>query len=188
VHSQVRTQIENSNKKCKEQVDMHRKKVVFKKGDLIWIHLRKARFPTGIYGKLQPRADGPFRVLERINDNAYKVDLLGEYNVSGTFNVVDLSPYIIDSDNDNDTSEVEEVDSEVADSRMNLFLGGENDAICTCFTKMDVTFDPTVDRTEILTGIPQPKIGFETINSFRPFFGLRFVIRVFLHELLDLFL
>jgi hypothetical protein len=144
VHSQIQTQIENSNKKYKERVDKHRKKVVFKKRDLVWIHLRKARFPTGRYGKLQPRTDGPFRVLERINDNAYKVDLSGEYNVSGTFNVADLSPYITESDNDNDTSEVEEVDGEVADSRMNLFLGGENDAICACFTKMGVTFDPTV--------------------------------------------
>lgn len=60
VHSQVRTQIENSNKKYKERVDRRRKKVVFKKGDLVWIHLRKARFPTGRYGKLQTRADGPF--------------------------------------------------------------------------------------------------------------------------------
>jgi hypothetical protein len=31
--------------------------------------------------------------LKKINDNAYKVDLLGEYNVSTTFNVSDLSPY-----------------------------------------------------------------------------------------------
>jgi hypothetical protein len=60
VHSQVRTQIENSNKKYKERVDRHRKKVVFKKGDLVWIHLRKARFPTDRYGKLQPQVDGPF--------------------------------------------------------------------------------------------------------------------------------
>ena len=121
-----------------------RKKVIFKQGDLVWIHLRKARFPTGRYGKLQPRADGPFRVLERINDNAYKVDLPGEYNVSGTFNVADLSPYITDSDND--TSEVEEVDGEVVDSRTNLFLGGENDAIwsCACCTKRGTTFDPSV--------------------------------------------
>ena len=40
-----------------------------------------------------PRGDGPFQVLERINDNAYKLDLPGEYNVSATFNVSDLSPF-----------------------------------------------------------------------------------------------
>ena len=43
-----------------------------------------------------PRADGPFEVLERINDNAYKVDLPGDYGVSATFNVADLSPYLAD--------------------------------------------------------------------------------------------
>ena len=43
--------------------------------------------------KLLPRGDGPFQVLERINDNAYKLDLPGQYNVSATFNVPDLSPF-----------------------------------------------------------------------------------------------
>ena len=42
---------------------------------------------------MQPRGDGPFRVLERINDNAYKIELPGEYGVSATFNVADLSPF-----------------------------------------------------------------------------------------------
>jgi len=40
-----------------------------------------------------PRADGPFEVLEWVNDNAYKIDLLGDYQVSNTFNISDLSPY-----------------------------------------------------------------------------------------------
>ncbi|KAH9744190.1 Endonuclease [Citrus sinensis] len=43
--------------------------------------------------KLLPRGDGPFQVVARINDNAYKLDLPGEYNVSATFNVSDLSPF-----------------------------------------------------------------------------------------------
>jgi len=34
--------------------------------------------------------------LERINDNAYKVELPGDYGVSATFNVADLSPYEAD--------------------------------------------------------------------------------------------
>ena len=36
--------------------------------------------------------DGPFQVLEWINDNAYKLDLPNEYNASTTFNVSNLSP------------------------------------------------------------------------------------------------
>jgi len=39
------------------------------------------------------RANGPFEVLELINDNAYKVDLPGDYGVSATFNAVDLRAY-----------------------------------------------------------------------------------------------
>ena len=55
--------------------------------------MRKERFPTCRRSKLHPRGDGPFQVLERINDNAYKLDLPGEYNISATFNVYDLSPF-----------------------------------------------------------------------------------------------
>ncbi|GJS83401.1 hypothetical protein Tco_0749942 [Tanacetum coccineum] len=62
-------------------------------GDLAWIHLRKERFMTGHFGKLKPCVDGPFCMLKKVNDNAYKLELLGHYNVSVTFNVVDLSPY-----------------------------------------------------------------------------------------------
>ena len=96
LHSQVHNQINIQNMKYKQHVDIRRKRVIFKEGDLVWIHLRKERFPTGRFGKLQPRVNGPFRVLERINDNAYKIDLPSKYNVSGTVNVVDLSPYYVE--------------------------------------------------------------------------------------------
>ena len=61
-------------------------------------HLRKERFPSHRHSKLNPRGDGPFQVLERINDNAYKIYLPGEYNVSATFNVSDLSHFEVVSD------------------------------------------------------------------------------------------
>ena len=55
--------------------------------------MRKERFPARRQSKLHPRGDGPFLVLERINANAYKLDLPGDYNISATFNVSDLSHF-----------------------------------------------------------------------------------------------
>ena len=52
--------------------------------------MRKERFPNQSKSKLQPRGDGPIQVLETMNDNAYKIDLPGEYGVSATFNVADF--------------------------------------------------------------------------------------------------
>jgi len=62
------------------------------------VHMHKERFPNQRKSKLQPRGDGPFQVLERINDNAYKIDLPGEYGVSATFNVADLTLFYTDFD------------------------------------------------------------------------------------------
>ena len=56
------------------------------------------RFIAQRRSKLLPRGDGRFQVLERINDNAYKLDLPSEYNVSATFNVIDLSPFDVGDD------------------------------------------------------------------------------------------
>ncbi|WVZ94265.1 hypothetical protein U9M48_040172 [Paspalum notatum var. saurae] len=41
-----------------------------------------------------PRADGPFKIIEKTNDNAYKLELSPEFGVSSTFNIADLKPYL----------------------------------------------------------------------------------------------
>ncbi|GJU37051.1 RNA-directed DNA polymerase [Tanacetum coccineum] len=115
LHQSVQEQIIRHNKQYKEHADKHRKQVLYREGDLVWIHLRKVRFLAGRFGKLKPRGDGPFRVLKKINDNAYKIDLPGHYNVSATFHVTDLSPYKGDSDDE-------------PDSGSSLFQEGEDDA------------------------------------------------------------
>jgi len=38
-----------------------------------------------------PKLDGPFEIIEKIGPNVDMVALLGEYSVSTTFNVADLS-------------------------------------------------------------------------------------------------
>jgi len=98
LHEQIRGRIEKQNSRYKTQRDKHRKLHTFKEGDLVWIHLRKERFPNKQNAKLSPRADGPFRVTQKINDNAYKIELSGDYGVSATFNVADLSPYFGDEE------------------------------------------------------------------------------------------
>ncbi|CAI8600733.1 unnamed protein product [Vicia faba] len=60
---------------------------------LVEVHLRKERFLRGQFAKLKPRADGPFKVLKRIGENAYKIELPAEYEVSETLKVSDLFPY-----------------------------------------------------------------------------------------------
>jgi hypothetical protein len=45
-----------------------------------------------------PRAAGPFKVLTKINENAYVLDLPAEFGVSTSFNVADLKPYAGEDD------------------------------------------------------------------------------------------
>ena len=58
--------------------------------------MRKERFPSKHKNKLMPRAEGPYKVVSKVNDNAYKIELPGDYGVHATFNVGDLSPYVDD--------------------------------------------------------------------------------------------
>ena len=103
--------------------------MVFNIGDLVWLHLRKDRFPTEHKSKLLPRADGPFKVLARYNNNAYKIDLpRDKYNVSDTFNVKDLSPYHGD---------------EEFDPRSDLSQGRGDDAEHPTIIPMDASTPPT---------------------------------------------
>ena len=98
MHELTKANIEKMNTKYKLAGDKGRKKVVFEPGDLVWLHLRKERFPTLRKSKLMPRADGPFKVLEKINDNAYKLELPADFTVSPSFNVADLTPYLGEDD------------------------------------------------------------------------------------------
>jgi hypothetical protein len=100
LHERVRLQIAQKNERVASQANKGRRRVIFELGDWVWVrvHMRKERFLAHRRTKLHPRGDGPFQILERINDNAYKVDLPGEYTVYATFNVFYLSPFDVDED------------------------------------------------------------------------------------------
>jgi len=89
-------QIEKANGHYQSQANKHRKKALFQPKDLVWVHLRKERFPSKRKFMLMPCVDGPIEVLEKINDNAYKIELPRDYGVSCTFSVSDPKLYFED--------------------------------------------------------------------------------------------
>lgn len=93
LHEKIKAQIEKKSESYARHANKGRKNVVFEPGDWVWVHFRKERFPSQRKSKIMPRGDGPFQVISKINDNAYKIDLPGEYAVSATFNISDLSPF-----------------------------------------------------------------------------------------------
>ncbi|WVZ97721.1 hypothetical protein U9M48_043235 [Paspalum notatum var. saurae] len=94
LHAQTHQNIAAANAKYQVAGSKGRKHITFAPGDMVWLHLRKDRFPTLRRSKLMPRAAGPFKVLTKINDNAYILDLPAEFGVSTSFNVADLKPYV----------------------------------------------------------------------------------------------
>src|SRR6187399_789596 len=101
VHEDTRATIERQVHRLTTKINVNKAPMVFQPGDLVWLHLRKDRFPHERKSKLLPRADGPFKVLARYNDNAYKIDIpRDKYPVSDTFNIKDLSPFHGDEDFD----------------------------------------------------------------------------------------
>ncbi|XP_071924863.1 uncharacterized protein [Coffea arabica] len=108
LHTKARANIEKRTLQYIQSANKGRRQMVFEPGDWVWIHMRKERFPNQRRNKLLPRGDGPFQVVERINDNAYKLDLPGEYGVRATFNVADLSPFHADDELDLGTNRLRE--------------------------------------------------------------------------------
>ncbi|KAK1681247.1 hypothetical protein QYE76_042095 [Lolium multiflorum] len=94
IHVKTKELIEKKGKSNAARKNKKRKEMLFKPGDLVWVHFRKDRFPKLRKSKLKPRGAGPYKVLAKINDNPYSIDLPeDEFGVSNSYNVVDLTPY-----------------------------------------------------------------------------------------------
>ncbi|KAK1609579.1 hypothetical protein QYE76_033252 [Lolium multiflorum] len=94
IHLKTKELIERKDRSNAARMNKKRKEMMFKPGDMVWVHFRKDRFPKLWKSKLLPRGAGPYKVLAKINDNAYSIDLpVDEFGVNTTFNVADLTPY-----------------------------------------------------------------------------------------------
>jgi hypothetical protein len=93
LHQRTREQLQSKAEHTATKANKGRRELIFQTGDMVWLHLRKERFPEQRKSKLSPRGDGPFKVLKKVGDNAYVLELPEEYGVSPVFNVGDLSPF-----------------------------------------------------------------------------------------------
>jgi hypothetical protein len=128
LHATTKENIEKMNEKYRIAGSEGRKEVKLEPGDLVWLHLRKDRFPELRKSKLMPRAAGPYKIIEKINDNAYKLELPPEFGVSPSFNISDLKPYLGEEDD--------------LESRTTPIQEGEDDED---ITPSDAHDDPTLD-------------------------------------------
>jgi hypothetical protein len=90
MHETTKLNIEKMNETYRIAASKGCKKVKLEPGDFVWLHLRKERFSELRKSKLMSRAIGPFKILAKINDNAYKLELPPEFGVSPNFNISDL--------------------------------------------------------------------------------------------------
>ena len=136
----------------KRYANQKRKEVIFKECDLVSIHLRKERFPKERKSKLMHRIYGPFQILKKINDNAYQLDLQGKYDISLSFNVSDLSPFLVD-DPDLWTNPFEEGGNDV----LSLWISPWNKT--SMKIRMSGTFQPRSTLPTVPDRLTEPCTG-----------------------------
>ncbi|MCO5578979.1 hypothetical protein L7F22_032830 [Adiantum nelumboides] len=103
----IKESIQYAQQKYKRAADKHRKSLQFKDGDWVLLRFMKARLktttgknwkgePTGhqkYYMKLAKRYYGPFQILSRINETAYKLKLPANWHIHNAFHVSLLKPF-----------------------------------------------------------------------------------------------
>nr|GFA53396.1 putative reverse transcriptase domain-containing protein [Tanacetum cinerariifolium] len=90
---QIKKRMQAARDRQKSYADLKRKPMEFQVGDKVMLKVSpwKGVVRFGKRGKLNPRYVGPFKVLERIEDVAYKLDLPKELSrVHNTFHVSNL--------------------------------------------------------------------------------------------------
>ena len=75
VHEEVKKKLEESTTEYKENADKHKRFKSFAVKDQVMVNLRKDIFPFGEYNKIKQKKIGPFRVFQKIHDNARVVHL-----------------------------------------------------------------------------------------------------------------
>ncbi|KAK8918413.1 hypothetical protein KSP39_PZI022006 [Platanthera zijinensis] len=74
--------------------NVHRRVVSLNIGDLVMVRLIPERMPSGTIKKLANKRAGPFRILKKLGENAYLLELPSDWGISPVFNISDLTLFI----------------------------------------------------------------------------------------------
>jgi hypothetical protein len=166
LHASTKANIEKMTEKYRIAGSQGRKPVKLEVGDLVWLHLRKNRFPELRKSKFMSRAAGPYKILEKINDNAYKLELPPKFRVSPTFNIAYLKPYLGEEDE--------------LELRTTPLQEGEDDAD---ITTMDTNNTPLVDVQGPITRARARQLNLQ-VSSFLCTYSYAFENSVLPNELI----
>jgi hypothetical protein len=103
VHQMVQEKLEKSQAKYKTRHKKHRVDHSFQVGDEFWLYISKERL-KGEGKKLKPIRYGPFKILEKIGNNAFHLDLPLYMQMYAVVNVEKLrlyEPHLIDDQGEN---------------------------------------------------------------------------------------
>jgi hypothetical protein len=88
-HKQVTESLQAAQECAKQCHDKHRTTLHFQPGDKVWLQMDKQCF-KGRHHKLHPLRYGPYTVLDRIGENAYRLDLPPHLGIHDVLNVNNL--------------------------------------------------------------------------------------------------
>jgi hypothetical protein len=87
MHETTKSNNESMTKRYRAHGSQGRNHLTFETGDLVWLHLHTNHSPNLKKSILMSLSNGHFKVLEKINDSAYKLEL------PITFGVVPCVPF-----------------------------------------------------------------------------------------------
>jgi hypothetical protein len=92
-HAQVSEALKATQQCYKSHHDAHRSPMVFTPGDKVWFYMEHQHFKSQRHHKLKPLHYGPYIVLQRIGDNAYRLDFPPQLGIHDVVNVNSLKHY-----------------------------------------------------------------------------------------------
>jgi hypothetical protein len=97
VLERTRLLLEKAQSKYVKQVNKGRRQVEFTEGQKVWLNVKNFARPEGLTTKFMAKFAGPFRIVKRVFDDVYKLELPKEIKVHPTFHVSLLKPYFEDT-------------------------------------------------------------------------------------------